>query len=146
VSRYAELLGSEQSPYYPGSKQRKDEERPAPEDFRPDPFENVKPRTYMVKGESVEFFTVGQLAGALGREAVTMRKWERTGILPRATFQAPNPKKDQRARRRLYSRAQAEGIVRIADEEGLLRPLWDRPQIRQTRFTERVTELFKELL
>lgn len=132
-----------ESPFYPGSKQRKGETRKLifTEDFSPFPF---KGRVYIVRGQETEFFTVGQLAKALGRQAVTIRKWELNGIIPRATFQAPNPKKDDRARRRLYSRAQAEGIVRIAIEEGIVGP--GSTPISRTRFTERVTELFKELL
>jgi hypothetical protein len=86
-----------------------------------------------------EFFTVGQLAAALGRRSVTIRKWEREGIIPAPTFNAESS--DPRGRRRLYGREQVEGIVRIAAEEGIL----DSPKaaITKTRFTERVSELFR---
>lgn len=132
-----------ESPFYPGSKQRKDQPRPQNLAAELDPFEGIKPRVYTVKGTEMEFFLIGDLAAALGREAGTVRKWETTGVIPRATFQAPNPNKDQRARRRLYSRAQAEGIVRIAREEDLFPFGWK--QVGQTRFTERVIELFRGL-
>lgn len=136
------VLDSFMPPTYPGSRQRKDAPRPEIR-AKDNPFEGMKPRTYTVKGVEVEFFTVGQLAAALGRKAVTIRKWEHDGIIPRATFQAPNPKKDDRARRRLYSRAQAEGIVQIAVEEGLM---ISATKVSRTRFTERVIDLFRELM
>jgi hypothetical protein len=95
--------------FYPGSKQRRSQpQHPAftTEDVA-GPFDGVKPRIYTVGGKDVEFFTLGQLATALGRSPVTLRKWERDGTLPKATFVAPNPKQDARAKRRLYTRAQA---------------------------------------
>lgn len=128
--------------YYPGSKQRRTG-RPAAEEKAPDPFEGVKPRVYIVKGREVDFFTVGQLALALNRKAVTMRKWEREGVIPKATFTAPNPTGDPRARRRLYSRAQAEGMVRIAAEEKIVGE--SARGVSSTLFSERVIALFREL-
>lgn len=100
---------------------------------------DAKPRVFTVKGSEIEFFTVGQLAKALGRKPVTVRKWETEGIIPKATFSAPSD--DPRGRRRLYTRAQVEGIVRIAKEEGVL-VAHARP-IRQTQFTPRVIRLFE---
>lgn len=99
------------------------------------------PRVYNVGGQPREFFTVGNLAEALGRKSVTIRKWEREGVIPRATFQAPSD--DPRGRRRLYSREQVEGIVRIAEEEGVL-VSYGTP-IKSTNFTARVIALFNEL-
>lgn len=146
MTSFAEMFGSDDtSPFYPGSKQRKDAAR-ASVLVAPDvvgPFDGVKPRIYQVRGVETEFFTVGQVAAALSRKPGTFRKWEADGVVPKATFQAPNPKKDPRARRRLYTRAQAEGIVRIAREEGLIND--SRRAIGATRFTERVVALFREL-
>ena len=143
MSRFGDLLEPET---YPGSKQRRDVGPPKVIDsyeYYQVAFQGMTPRCYQVKGVEIEFFTVGQLAQALGRQAVTIRKWEADGVIPKATFLAPNPNKDARAKRRLYSRAQAEGIVRIAAEEGLLGD--SRREIRKTRFTERVVLLFEEL-
>jgi hypothetical protein len=149
VSRFDDLLGIDPDaiPFYPGSKQRRDT-RQTPADTRQPwqkAFDGLTPRTYQVRGQDTEFFTIGQLAFALERKPVTLRKWEADGVLPKATFLAPNPKKDHRAKRRLYSRAQAEGIVRIAAEEGLIDEA-RRVLVSQTHFTERVTDLFKELM
>lgn len=104
---------------------------------------DAKPRKYVVGGREVEFFTVGQLATALHRKAVTIRKWEREGILPKATFQSPGRDEDPRGRRRLYSREQVEGIVRIATEEGVLAS--HQKPFKESQFTARVIDLFKRL-
>ncbi|MDX3260724.1 MerR family transcriptional regulator [Streptomyces sp. MI02-2A] len=102
-----------------------------------------KPRKYVVAGSETEFFTVGQLAQALGRQPVTIRKWEREGVIPRSTFQSPGRDGDVRGRRRLYTRAQVEGMVRIAAEEGVL--VSHQKPIKGTQFTPRVIDLFKAL-
>jgi hypothetical protein len=99
------------------------------------------PKVFLVEGGEKEFFTVGQLAMALGRKAVTIRAWEANGVIPIATYSAPSD--DPRGRRRLYSREQVEGIVQIAGEEGILEETW-KP-IGATRFKQRVLQLFEEL-
>lgn len=101
---------------------------------------DAKPRSYVVGGVTTEFFTVGQLGAALGRKASTMRRWEREGIIPKATFRVGS--EDARGVRRLYSRRQVEGMVRIAAEEGVLQA--HAIPIKHSRFTERVIALFKE--
>lgn len=102
-----------------------------------------KPRKYVVAGVETEFFTVGQLAKALGRQPVTIRKWEREGVIPKSTFQSPGRDDDPRGRRRLYTREQIEGMVRIAHEEGVL--VSHQKPIKGTEFTARVIDLFKRL-
>ena len=129
--------------YYPGSRKpivrhpnRKVE--PPKDSDRWD----AKPKVLKVGGVDTEFFTVGQLGLALGgRKPVTIRKWERTGVIPKPTFRKPSD--DPRGQRRLYTRAQVEGMQKIAEEEGVLFA-HARP-ITQTKFTERVIALFKEL-
>jgi hypothetical protein len=101
------------------------------------------PRIYKVGGEDVEFFTVGALAMALNRRAPTIRRWESEGIIPKASFNKPGVDGDQRGRRRLYTRAQVEGMVKIAEEEGILHNTY--AAIAPTKFTERVIQLFREL-
>ena len=106
-----------------------------------DPTWDDKPRLYPLRGVPTEFFTVGQLARALGRESVTIRKWERLGIIPRAIYQVPGKDGDERGRRRLYTRAQVEGIIIIAAQEGLFSAT--RKPFDQTAFRQRVLELFR---
>lgn len=99
-----------------------------------------KPRIYVVNGEKREFFTVGHLAVALQRRPVTIRKWEKEGWVPKPTFRVPSA--DPRGARRLYTREQVEGMIRIAAEEGIL--LTHQKPIQTTNFTARVIALFKE--
>lgn len=102
---------------------------------------DAKPRTLKVGGVDREFFTIGNLAKALGRKPVTIRAWERAGVIPKPTFRKPSD--DPRGTRRLYTRAQVEGLVRIAEEEGLMKG--DYRPVSNTDFTRRVIALFREL-
>ena len=130
--------------FFPGSSrpiiQHQQNKKPKAEPRRTTEWDAV-PRRYVVNGVEVDFFTVGQLAAALGRQAVTVRKWEREGVIPKAQFLAPSD--DPRGKRRLYTRAQVEGIIQIADEEGIL-AVHQNP-IGQTQFTKRIIELFSSL-
>ena len=122
---------------YPGSRhvRRSVLEDPEPED---EPVWDAHSRVYAVKGEEREFFTISALATALRRESVTMRKWEERGYLPRARYRAPGAGKK---RDRLYTRAQIEGLVKIAKEEGLMNPQ-KKKRIDQTNFADRAFRLF----
>lgn len=101
-----------------------------------------RPQVLKVGGKDMEFFTIGQLAEALGgRRPVTIRKWERTGVIPKPTYRKPS--EDPRGQRRLYSRAQVEGIIRISEEEGVRQPY--ARTIADTEFTAKVTQLFRDL-
>lgn len=97
---------------------------------------------YSVGGTLQEFYFVGQLAKALNRSSVTLRRWESDGTIPTSTYSAPSYSGDIRGRRRIYSREQVEGIVRIAAEEGLLDPA---KRVNSTNFSARVRALFKDL-
>jgi len=82
---------------------------------------DAKPFVFLVGGKEQEFFSIGQLGKALGnRSAVTLRKWEREGILPKSPYTKPSD--DPRGRRRMYTRAMVEGLVKIAKEEGVWLP------------------------
>lgn len=109
-----------------------------------------RPKIFNIQGTPTEFYSVGQLAAALRRSPVTIRKWERLGYIPVAQFRTPGNVR-QKARR-LYSRAQLETIVTIAADEGLLDGTVDsqgilhpRKGITETKFTERVTEALRRL-
>lgn len=105
---------------------------------------DTKPFIFTVGGEEKEFFSIGQLGKALGdRSPVTLRAWEREGILPKSPY-VKNPH-DPRARRRMYTRDMVEGLVWIAKEEGVF---WPQKGLRlsETKFKERAHALFRRLL
>lgn len=129
--------------FYPGSRtKRKDPAKQPANQMVVILPELGESHIYRVGGEDREFFFIGQLARALNRSAVTLRRWEAQAIIPQPTYSAPSYVDDPRGRRRIYSREQVEGIVRIAAEEGLLDPL---KRVNSTNFSARVTELFREL-
>lgn len=127
--------------FYPGSS-RPIQPRLNPEAQAVSVLDSLKPKVYTVGGKDVAFYTVGQLAAVLDRQAGTVRRWERDGIIPKATFRVPSD--DPRGKRRLYTRAQVEGIAKIAAEEGLI-PLGYKTDIKSTKFTLRVLDLFRRL-
>lgn len=130
--------------YYPGSKRKiehteDDRSKPKSDALRWDD----KPRTYKINGVDTEFFTVGHLAIAMNRKPLTIRQWERRGIIPKSTYQRAGRNGSQHGRRRLYTRQQIEGMMAIAAEEGLLSN--DRREIASTKFRARVLDLFRRL-
>jgi hypothetical protein len=127
--------------FYPGSKTRRlVHADPVPDEQ--EPLELGTPRVYRVGGKNVEFFTMGQLAAALHRKPVTLRRWESEGIIPVPRFTSPGNDGDVRGKRRLYTRAQIEGMVAIATQEGLMDD--SNTGIRKTKFTQLVVALFEE--
>ena len=104
---------------------------------------DLNPMIFTVRGKEMQFFPIGALAQALGnRSPNTLRAWEKEGILPKSVFVKPS--RDPRGRRRMYTRAMVEGLVKIAREEGVL---WPHKGVRlgETQFTTRALELFKTL-
>lgn len=128
--------------FYPGSRERRQVNH-APDDV-PDAPELGTGRMLLVQGIEVEFFGIGGLAAALNRSPVTLRTWEAEGVLPTSGWTKPGKDRDPRGRRRLWTRAQVEGIWRIAREEGVLEP-GPRINILKTQFTGRVKALFEQL-
>lgn len=128
--------------FYPGStKEIVRKPRKAARDLDGWDSDELTRRVLKVQGEDREFFTVGALAKALGRRPVTIRAWERKGVIPKPTFRRPGATPE--GNRRLYTREQISGMVRIATEEGLMRG--ENRGITSTDFTARVLNLFREL-
>lgn len=116
------------------------EEPPEPKNW------DARPRTILWKGDAREFFMIGHLAAALGRSVQTIRAWESSGLLPKSRYRtAPPPHGVNGAKpkgRRLWTRMQIEGLLRIAEQEGVI--LNDGPPPTRA-FTERARKLFTEL-
>jgi hypothetical protein len=80
---------------------------------------DARPVRYMVSGEVREFYTISHLAAALGYSVQSIRAWEDKGLLPRSPFRSPRTRKPVAGGRsdkgkRLWTREQVEGIVRLA--------------------------------
>lgn len=127
--------------HYPGSRQKR---RTVAKTPAPDPEDDgwdAHPVFVDLNGSPHEFFRIGALAMALQRKPVTMRKWIELGILPKERYRSQGSGVMGNGQRRLWTRLQIEGIVRIASEEGLFS---GRP-VGSTEFTSRVQELFRHL-
>ncbi len=88
--------------------------------------------TFLVNGQPQTFYTVGAIALALGKTAVTIRSWEAKGWLPKAKFRTPPPRKEQIPGKaikgkRLYSKDQIMFIVEAYERFIVIpkNPNWD---------------------
>lgn len=126
----------EQDVHYPGSKQvRRAVAGPR------DPWADTPHFVLTLKGVDTRFYPISVLAEKLERQAPTVRKWERLGYIPPTPYRTPS--RDKRGQRRLYTRAQIEGLVAIAREEGITGE--SNRNVSNTGFPERAAVLFKEL-
>ncbi len=144
----------------PGPSDRIPDRRPGPSKAQEHPWSRSKSRTprdprawdarpkiLPLKGIETEFFTIGQLATALHRSKYTVVDWIRKGSCPSPATE-PRPTEHRLGKGiRLWSRAQVEGIQRIAEEEGILGEQRRRRQTRSAahqRFAERTSQLMQE--
>lgn len=102
---------------YPGRRKPVNRGKTPPIPDRP-PWDE-KPLYYLVEGEKREFFVIGHLAKALGYSVQSIRLWEDKGLLPRSPYRSPRTRKPVAGGRsnkgkRLWTREQIEGILRIA--------------------------------
>ena len=102
---------------YPG--RRKPVNRQTRQSVSDTPVWDNKPIKYMSGGEIREFYTISHLAVALGYSVQSIRAWEDKGLLPRSPFRSPRTKRPVAGGRsnkgkRLWTREQIEGIVRLA--------------------------------
>ena len=111
-------------PDYPGKKPPKNREAKGNDD---DPFKFLHTTMYVVRGEEMAFYTIGELAKALNRKPVTIRQWEARGYIPTPTFRTPPPEGTQvpgktAKGRRLYSRKQVELLIYAVEHFGFNNP------------------------
>jgi hypothetical protein len=131
---------------YPGRRKpvNRQARAPAPEDT---PVWDAKPVYYMVGGEKREFFLISHLAKALDYSVQSIRAWEAAGVLPRTPFRSPKTRRPvaggrSNKGRRLWTREQVEGIVRIAKRHGVI--FNKKPPT--VAFARDVAQLFNELV
>src|SRR5262245_27597853 len=111
---------------YPGRKRpvNRTGRKPAPTDA----VEwDDKPVHYLINGERREFFTISHLAKALGYSVQSCRAWWARGLLARPPYRSPRTRKPVAGGRsykgkRLWTREQVEGIVRISRRHKVIFP------------------------
>lgn len=117
MEQFAEL-----DKFYPGSKKTRREALPP--EVQPDLEWDAKPYIKTLpSGKDIEMFTIGALAGAIGRPIITVRKWMREGHVPPSPYRLPTKKNkhgEEHKGRRLYTRAMVEVAVDIFTKNGLM--------------------------
>jgi hypothetical protein len=89
MSDEIDKMFSDLETYYPGSKRKRRETKKA--EVIPDAGWDTKPiKKTMPNGKEMEFFTLVNLAGALGRPVKTLRKWLDNGYLPPSPYRSPS--------------------------------------------------------
>jgi len=135
---------------YPGRRKPINRDRPAPE--AETPVWDAKPVYYFVAGVNQEFFLISAVARALDYSVQSIRAWETAGLLPNTPFRSPRAKGmmaggRSNKGRRLWTREQVEGILRLARKHGVILP--DRRGIKHPptpAFAKEVARLFNELV
>lgn len=146
LDRFKDLVEGDE-PDYPGRsrpKLRQPANRPGKDTG--EVVWDTRPVYYAVGGERMEFFTIGHLARALSYSQQSIRAWENQGLLPKSPYRSPKPRRPTIEGRvikgkRLWTRQQIEGILRIAQEEGVV--LNKKPPTRA--FAKKIAVLFREL-
>lgn len=138
LDRFKDLL--------PGKREPVNRSSTTPSRDDPLPWDE-RSTSFKYKGVDTEFFTISNLSLALQRAPVTIRAWENRGLLPKSPYRSPKPRRETIPGRspkgkRLWTREQIEGILRIAREENVIL----NGKSPNQRFANRVTQLFTQLL
>ena len=110
--------------WYPGSNRKKKDYTEHVTEPVKAPLEELselgKPHYYLVDNTPTALYKIGDVARALNRSPVTIRKWESEGTIPVSPYKMPSH--DERGQRRLYTKDQILALRRVAYEEGVLHP------------------------
>jgi hypothetical protein len=93
----------------------------------------TKSKSISINGKEIELFYINTLAERLGRISQTIRKWEISGVIPKAMFRDGSGK-------RMYSEAEISIIERIAEECKIKQGL----PIAHTSFSAKVARALEE--
>jgi hypothetical protein len=121
LSKFDKPEPATSAPAVPGKKPLKNAGTKPPETVDGFDIDQLKSTTWAIGGVAREFYTIGQLANAIGRSAVTLRSWEAKGWLPPPRYRTPKPSREQipgkpAKGKRLYSREQVLYLVAAAEE------------------------------
>lgn len=133
LSKFDKPAPEDDAPAVPGKRPLKNVDTNKQEALDSFDIDQLKSSTWAINGVAREFYTIGQLAKAIGRKPVTLRSWEAKGWLPVPKYRTPKPSKEQIPGRpakgnRLYSREQVLYLVAAAEAFDLRDPLnadWD---------------------
>lgn len=136
---------------YPGRRKpvNRDQPKAEPDDT---PIWDDHPATYIVDGKKREFFYIGALAKAIGYSVQAIRLWEGQGLMPNTPYRSPRTKAPVAGGRsdkgkRLWTREQIEGILRLAKKHGVILPNRKGDRNPPTpAFAREVARLFNELV
>jgi len=132
--------------FYPGSKNKRrpvdpkvERKKKAAEDQ--DSWDSSPQLKTLPNGTTVELFSAGTFASALGRPLVTIRLWERKGYIPRAPYRLKSiiVKGEKKPGWRMYSRAMIESAIQSFQSRSLL----EAPRIDWDRHTDLSMELYE---
>ena len=132
--------------FYPGSKKKRRPVNPEIERKK----QEVKDREgwdatpqlkTLANGTTVELFSAGTFAAALGRPLVTVRLWERKGYIPRAPYRLKSVivNGEKKPGWRMYSRAMIESAIQSFQSRGLI----EAPRIDWNRHPDLSMELYE---
>jgi hypothetical protein len=110
---------TDDAPTVPGKKPLKNAGN-KPEKVDGFDINELKSTTWAIGGKTREFYTIGEVAKAVGRSAITLRSWESKGWLPAPKYRTPKPSGEQipgkpAKGKRLYSREQVLYLVAAAE-------------------------------
>lgn len=103
---------------YPGKRLPKNREtiQKVSNSLLDDRYNGAKGKDYVINGEKLVLYTIGQVCKALAKSAVTIRMWESKGWIPKPSFRTPPPTGSQIPNkalkgRRLYTQQQLDTLI-----------------------------------
>lgn len=137
---------------YPGRRKPVNRDQPKDAADGDTPVWDTHPAYYVVAGERREFFYIGAMAKAIGYSVQAIRLWEGQGLMPNTPYRSPRTKAPVAGGRsdkgkRLWTREQIEGILRLAKKHRVILP--GRSGVRNPptpAFARDVAHLFNELV
>jgi len=116
-------------PNFPGKREPKN--RPTsvkiPNSPLDDRYNGAKGKEYIIGGERLMMYTIGEICKALGKSSVTVRMWESNGWIPKSSFRTPPPNTPQipgkaSKGRRLYTQQQLDTLIDAVAQYNIAEP------------------------
>ena len=106
---------------YAASKNAREKARLRAARYRSEDHEIERSLTRELNGKTVDVFSTGQVAEAMGRTPQMLRNWENADMIPPSSF----PDKH-----RLYTKAQMRMIVSLESIIGYNKGSWSHPKVK----------------